>query len=203
MGKKVMILDYGMGNLRSVFNAVKEVGGEPFLVTSPDQLEGGKGLIIPGVGAFGKGMEKLAPFEGVIKEMAGEGLPLLGICLGMQVMFEGSEEAEGKKGLGLLKGRVEKIPTKERLPHMGWNYVEKIRDSPLLRGLEGGYAYFVHSYHPVPSEEEEVVATADYGTEVCAAVWKDNLFGTQFHPEKSGPFGLRILKNFLGVLDAL
>ncbi len=198
MGKRVAVLDYGMGNLRSVYNALKRVGADPFWMASPE--EGGREeyLVIPGVGAFGRGMERLAPFARRIREAAEEGVRLLGVCLGMHVMFEGSEEAGGTRGLGLLGGRVERVPTAERLPHMGWNYVRKVAEAPLLRGLEGGYAYFVHSYHPVPREKGVVVALTDYGTEVCAAVWKDNLFGTQFHPEKSGLFGLRVLKNFLG-----
>jgi glutamine amidotransferase len=197
MRRRVAVVDYGMGNLRSVCNALREVGADPSLVTSPG--EGGRAdhLVLPGVGAFGRGMERLAPFSSWIRERMGEGARVLGICLGMHAMFEGSEEAEGVRGLGLLAGRVERVPTRERLPHMGWNYVRRVRDSPLFQGLEGGHAYFVHSYHPVPSEEV-VVAVSDYGTEVCAAVWKENLFGTQFHPEKSGLFGLRVLRNFLG-----
>lgn len=198
MRKKVAILDYGMGNLRSVYNALREVGADPLWVTSPEEGGGEDYLVLPGVGAFGRGMERLGPFAGRIREAAEEGARLLGICLGMHVMFEGSEEAVGSRGLALLRGRVERIPTAERLPHMGWNYVRKVGESPLFRGLEGGYAYFVHSYHPVPLERGVVVAVTEYGTEVCAAVWKDNLFGTQFHPEKSGLFGLRVLKNFLG-----
>jgi glutamine amidotransferase len=195
MREKVAVLDYGMGNLRSVCNALREVGADPFLLASPGGARVDH-LVLPGVGAFGRGMERLAPFSSWIREVVEGGARVLGICLGMHVMFESSEEAEGKRGLGLLRGRVERIPTWERLPHMGWNYVRKVRESPLLQGLEGGYAYFVHSYHPVPSEGV-MVAVADYGTEVCAAVWRDNLFGTQFHPEKSGLFGLRVLKNFL------
>ncbi|MEM2865672.1 MAG: imidazole glycerol phosphate synthase subunit HisH [Candidatus Hadarchaeales archaeon] len=199
MRKRVAVLDYGMGNLRSVYNALRGVGADPFWLTSPE--EGGREeyMVIPGVGAFGRGMERLAPFARRIREAVEEGVRLLGICLGMHVMFEGSEEARESRGLGLLGGRVERVPTTERLPHMGWNYVRKVAESPLLKGLEGGYAYFVHSYHPVPREREVVVGVADYGAEVCAAVWKDNLFGTQFHPEKSGLFGLRVLKNFLGI----
>ncbi len=193
--RRVGVLDYGMGNVRSVCNALREVGGEPVLV--PPWEEGLEHLVLPGVGAFGKAMERLSPLSSWIRERVEEGARLLGICLGMQVMFEGSQEGEGVRGLGLLRGRVERVPTRERLPHMGWNYVRKVRESPLFRGVEGGYAYFVHSYRSVPLEKEVEVAVTEYGVEICAAVWKENLFGTQFHPEKSGPFGLLLLRNFL------
>jgi len=192
----VFILDYGMGNLRSVCNAVRFLGGRPVLVSSPEKLEGGK-VIIPGVGAFGKGMENLKPFLPEMRRALSSGVFVLGICLGLHLMLEGSEEAPGVRGIGALKGRVVKINTTLPLPHIGWNWVSPQKEScPLFKNAGGGHAYFVHSYHALP-EEEVIAATTDYGGRVTAAVWKENLFGVQFHPEKSGPYGLKILKNFM------
>jgi glutamine amidotransferase len=192
----LFILDYGMGNLRSVYNAVKLLGGKPVLVSSPEQLEGGK-IIIPGVGAFGRGMENLEPFLPEVRRALSSGVPVLGICLGLHAMLEGSEEAPGVRGIGALKGRVVKINTNLPLPHIGWNWVSLRKEfCPLFKNAGEGHAYFVHSYHALP-EEEVIAATTDYGGRVTAAVWKENLFGVQFHPEKSGPYGLRILKNFM------
>ena len=196
---RAAIIDYGMGNIRSVFNAVKYLGGEAIVAEKPEDAWGDK-LIIPGVGAFRDGIRNLEKFIPAIKSHLNSGLPLLGICLGLQMFFESSEEHPEVEGLGIINGEVVKIPTRYKLPHIGWNLV-KIEDRKclLFDGLEGGFAYFVHSYHAVP-EEPVRVATTDYGCEITAAVWKENIFGTQFHPERSGEFGLRILKNFLELL---
>jgi len=193
---KVFVIDYGMGNLRSIRNALKYLGAEPILTNAPSKLKAKK-VIIPGVGAFGDGISNLGPFIPKIKELLSSDLPLLGICLGMQVLFEGSEESPGLKGLAVMKGKIVRIPTKLKLPHIGWNSLEiKKRKCPLFKGVNDGYVYFAHSYHVSP-KEDGVAATTDYGCKVTASVWKDNIFGTQFHPEKSGPLGLMILKNFL------
>lgn len=193
---KVFVIDYGMGNLRSIRNALKYLGAEPVLTNAPSKLKAEK-VIIPGVGAFGDGISNLSPFIPKIKELLSSDLPLLGICLGMQVLFEGSEESPGLKGLAVMKGKIVRIPTKLKLPHIGWNSLEiKKRKCPLFKGVNDGYVYFAHSYH-VSQKEDGVAATTDYGCKVTASVWKDNIFGTQFHPEKSGPLGLMILKNFL------
>jgi len=193
---RVAIIDYGLGNIKSVYNAVKYVGGEPVVAEEPEDAWG-DALIIPGVGAFRDGVVNLSRFLPTIKRHLDLNLPLLGICLGLQMFFERSEEDPNVRGLGIIKGKVVKISTPYKLPHIGWNLV-KVEDNrcPLFNGLGEGYAYFVHSYHAVP-KEPVTVATTEYGCKVTAAVWKENVFGTQFHPERSGEFGLKVLKNFL------
>lgn len=193
---KVAIVDYRMGNIRSVYNALKYLGAEPIIASAPSKLNAEK-IIIPGVGAFGNGTKNLAPFVPKIEAALASDTPLLGICLGLQMLFKGSEESPGKKGLAAINGKVVKIPTKLKLPHIGWNHLKiKKKTCPLFDGVDDGYVYFVHSYHALP-KEDVVAATTRYGCEITASVWKDNVFGTQFHPEKSGTIGLKILKNFL------
>ena len=185
-----------MGNTRSVYNALKHLGATPIIADTPSEVKPGK-TIIPGVGAFGKGMKNLTPFIPKILQALASNNLLLGICLGMQMFFEGSEESPTTKGLGLIRGKVARIKTKLRLPHIGWNSLQiKGQTCPLFKGIDGGYAYFVHSYQALP-QENVVVATTNHGCEINASVWKENVFGTQFHPEKSGALGLQILKNFL------
>ncbi len=185
-----------MGNVKSVYNALKFLGADPVIVTKPSEVKGEK-LIIPGVGAFGEGMKNLKPFIPKIEEHLTSNAPLLGICLGLQVFFEKSEESPRAKGLGIMKGKVVKIPTSLNLPQIGWNSLEiKKKDCPILKGIDGGYTYFVHGYHAVP-EEDVLAATTEYGVDVTAVVWKGNVIGTQFHPEKSGSIGLKMLENFL------
>lgn len=193
---KIAIINYKMGNIKSVYNALRYLDMEPIIAKTPSEVRGEK-IIIPGVGAFGEGMKNLKPFIPRINECLASDMPLLGICLGLQVFFEGSEEFPGEKGLGLMKGRVAKIRTGLNLPHIGWNSLEiKKVTCPLFKGIKNGFVYFAHSYQALP-EEDVVAATTSYGCEITASVWKDNIFGTQFHPEKSGPTGLRMLKNFL------
>jgi glutamine amidotransferase len=185
-----------MGNIRSVYNALKYVGAKPIIARNPSEMKGDK-IVIPGVGAFGEGMKNLEPFISKIKTGVTSNTPILGICLGLQMFFEESEEAPNVVGLALIKGKIEKIRTLWNLPQIGWNYLEiRKNNCPLFKEINNGYVYFVHSYHPMP-EENVVAATTDYGTEINACVWKHYLFGTQFHPEKSGEMGLQILKNFV------
>jgi glutamine amidotransferase len=185
-----------MGNIKSVYNALKHLGAKPVIANAPSGVKTGK-IIIPGVGAFGNGMSNLEPFIPKIREALTSNVPLLGICLGLQMFFEGSEESPATEGLGLMKGKVVRIRTNLRLPHIGWNSLElKRKACPLFRGVDKGYAYFANSYHALP-EENVVAATTSYGCEINASVWKKNVFGTQFHLEKSGVLGLQILKNFL------
>jgi glutamine amidotransferase len=193
---KITILNYKMGNIKSVYNALKHLGAKPVIANTPSEVKARK-LIIPGVGAFGEGMNNLKSFIPKISEALASNVPLLGICLGLQMFFEGSEEFPAIEGLGLIKGKVVKIRTKLRLPHIGWNSLEIRKEAcPLFKGVDDGYAYFVHSYHALP-EENVIAATTSYGCEITASVWKKNVFGTQFHLEKSGALGLQILKNFL------
>jgi len=193
---KTTIINYRMGNIKSVYNALKHLGAKPIIANTPSEVKAEK-MIIPGVGAFGKGMNNLKPFIPKIREALTSNIPLLGICLGLQMFFEGSEESSATEGLRLMKGKVVKIRTKLRLPHIGWNSLEiKNKACPLFRGVDKEYAYFAHSYHALP-EENVVAATTSYGCEINVCVWKKNVFGTQFHLEKSGVLGLQILKNFL------
>ncbi|RLG57958.1 MAG: imidazole glycerol phosphate synthase subunit HisH [Hadesarchaea archaeon] len=193
---KLAVVDYGMGNIKSVCNAFAYLGAKPVIADTPSKLNADK-IVIPGVGSFGEGVKNLAPFIPKIRNAVNSGTPVLGICLGLHMFLEVSEESPEVQGMGLIKGGVKKLQTRMRLPHMGWNSIRiKKKRCPLFRGINGDHVYFVHTYHPVP-KENVVAATARYGCEVNAAVWKDNLYGTQFHPEKSGKIGLRLLENFL------
>lgn len=195
---EVSIVDYGMGNIRSVSNAICYLKSEPKIVRNPKALVGNK-IIIPGVGAFGDAMENLEGFLPKIEELLKSGASVLGICLGLQVMFEGSDEDPKVDGFGLMKGRVAKLDTNFKLPQIGWNSLEiKNESCPLFQGVEGGHVYYANSYHAEPQEEVRV-AKSNYGSEVTAAVWKGNVYGMQFHPEKSGRYGLKLLGNFLEV----
>jgi glutamine amidotransferase len=203
----IAIIDYGAGNLRSVRNTLTYLGaGELVTVSTPDQLNGADKIVLPGVGAFGAGMDALreAGFEEPIKEKVAAGVPLIGICLGMQYLFESSDEMGDHKGLGLLSGRVTRFPEDTlqaqglKIPHMGWNQLHTRRASPLLAGIaSGGYAYFVHSYYVEAGDASDVLATTDYGIDFPSVVGRGNVFGIQPHPEKSQIVGQQILKNFL------
>lgn len=198
------VIDYGAGNLRSVLHALTYLGVESMrVIRSPHELRGADKIILPGVGAFGAGMQRLREQNliSAIKDAAYAGIPYLGICLGMQFLFDYSDEMGHHEGLGLLPGFVTRLPEMPgcKIPHMGWNAIKPIRPSPLLKGLDGGYAYFVHSYYCVPLQTSDIILQVDYGIEVTAAVQRDNLFGVQFHPEKSQRVGLKILANFLEI----
>jgi glutamine amidotransferase len=197
------IIDYGAGNLRSVLHALTYLGAaDTQLVRSPRELADADKVILPGVGAFGAGMAKLHEQQLVdpLRNVVRAGMPFLGICLGMQFLFETSDEMGEHKGLGLLPGRVTRfldLPGR-KVPHMGWNQLRLVGSSRLLRGLpDESFAYFVHSYHCVPEDPADVTAVVDYGIPFAAVVEHDNICGVQFHPEKSQRTGLLILKNFL------
>jgi glutamine amidotransferase len=197
----IAILDYGMGNLFSIYNGLRRVYDEPRLITVDNipRLKEADGIIVPGVGAFDDGIRNLKPFSESVIELVGSGVPVLGICIGMQVLLEASEEGN-EKGLGLIPGNVVRLPRTVRVPHMGWNNLHLQRHSELLEGItDADYFYFVHSYHCVPRDEARIIASADYGAQITAVVNKNNLYGVQFHPEKSSKRGLHLLKNFVNI----
>jgi imidazole glycerol-phosphate synthase subunit HisH len=197
------VIDYGAGNLRSVLHALVYLNAPDVrLVQQPSQLEGAKKIILPGVGAFGAGMQQLRE-QGLVeplRERLAGGVPYLGICLGMQFLFDESDEMGNHAGLGILPGKVTRFPMRPglKVPHMGWNELQPCRATPLLDGVPTpSYAYFVHSYYCSPANEDDVLVRVDYGEPFTAAVQRDNIYGVQFHPEKSQRTGLRILSNFL------
>jgi glutamine amidotransferase len=194
----IVIVDYGMGNLFSIYNALDYVGGKPRIVRDPEGLDGADGIVVPGVGAFGSCMSQLSRFESSLLRNFREGKPMLGICVGMQVLFEESEESPGAAGLGWIGGKVVRLPDGVMIPQMGWNGLSIKRPVEMLDGIsDGDMFYFVHSYFGLPKDRSVIAATTEHGVEVTAAVSRDNLFATQFHPEKSGAKGLRILENFV------
>jgi imidazole glycerol-phosphate synthase subunit HisH len=207
MSKKIAIIDYQMGNLRSVQKALEHLGFPAQVTCCPKDLQAADKLILPGVGAFGDAILELRK-RGLIepiKEAIGEGKPFLGICLGLQLLFDRSYEGGEHEGLGVLRGSVRRFSGPNfqgdmalKVPHMGWNQVDAAGDAcPLMSGISADdYFYFVHSYYVDPENQEATWLECTYGTPFCAAIWRDNLFATQFHPEKSQAAGLRILRNF-------
>ncbi|MEW6517510.1 MAG: imidazole glycerol phosphate synthase subunit HisH [candidate division FCPU426 bacterium] len=194
----VAIVDYRMGNLHSVQKACTRAGLPSRITSQARDLRRSRAIILPGVGAFGHAMQNLSRQRliGVLKEAAFNGKPLLGVCLGMQLLFETSEEFGRHAGLGIFPGRVRPFPKKYKVPHMGWNSLSVKRRHPLLRGIpDGSYMYFVHSFYCEPADPQLTLATTAYGIEVAAAVGKDNILATQFHPEKSQDLGLQVYRN--------
>ncbi len=194
----IAIVDYGAGNLMSVHNSLDFLGYENKIAASPEVIEQAAGVILPGVGAFPDAMDALhaSGLTDAVLEAA-KTKPFLGICLGMQMLFEESDEVRPCKGLGLLPGRIERIRTSLKLPQIGWNALDILRPNAMTEGVQqGDYVYFVHSFMAVPAEEGDLAAVTDYGARVPAMVARGNLFGCQFHPEKSGKVGLAMLKNF-------
>lgn len=194
----ITVVNYGAGNLRSVTNTLEALGAKLEVTAGPGAVNEARAVILPGVGHFGQMIEALERLglRGPLVEKARSGAPLLGICLGLQAMFEASEEAPEQKGLGLFPGTVRRFPAPLRCPHMGWNTVRAARPCRLLEGLGGSpYFYFAHSYYCPPGEH--AAALGKYGTEFCAILERDNVYGVQFHPEKSGPAGLAVMRNFL------
>jgi glutamine amidotransferase len=197
---RLAILDYGMGNLRSVEKALEHVGVEAEITRDHDRVRSADGIVLPGVGAFPKAMEEVRRlrFHELLSERVAAGTPVLGICLGRQLLFEGSSELGGGEGLGLLEGTVGALQADGlKIPQIGWNAVSWRRPSPLTEGLAEPCAFYhVHSYAPRPAREYDVLGTAEYGERFASAVERPPVFGVQFHPEKSGPDGLRLLANF-------
>lgn len=198
----VAIVDYGMGNLHSVSKAVERLGYASLVTADPGEILTADSVILPGVGAFGDAMEHLreSGLDVVVKEAAIAGQPLLGICLGMQLLFSSSQEHGEHNGLDILPGSGVRFAPREgyKVPHMGWNKLSFLQpESPLLTGLEEGHVYFVHSYHVLAGSDSDLLAVTDYGHPVTAVVGRNNVYGMQFHPEKSGELGIKLLGNFL------
>lgn len=205
----IAIIDYGMGNLRSVQKAFERIGHIAVVTRDKKVINDAEKIVLPGVGAFPdcmKNLDDLGLIDPIIKGVEA-GKPFLGICLGLQVLFTESEEFGTHKGLDIIKGRVIKFPeglssngTRLKIPHMGWNEIRMKKKTPVLDGIpEGSYLYFVHSYYVVPEDKEVIATTTDYGVEFVSSIWKDNIFACQFHPEKSQQAGLKILENFGGI----
>ena len=201
---ETVIVDYGMGNLRSVEKALENVGGLPLISGDPDKVRNASRLILPGVGAFGDAMRNLRSkrLDAAVRRAVQDGAPLLGLCLGLQLLFTRSEEFGNHEGLDLIPGVVMKINEPGlRVPHVGWNQIEGARPNPLLEGIaEGSYFYFVHSFYVRPDNPEDVLRWTDYGLRFCSIACRDKVWGAQFHPEKSQEAGKRLLRNFLTIL---
>jgi glutamine amidotransferase len=196
---KTAVLDYDVGNLASVIQGLKHAGLQPFLTRDPDEILSAKAVVLPGVGAFAKGMENLKKYKliPIIDTVTSRGTPFLGICLGMQLLFHESEEHGSHRGLGLLPGKIVRFPAGLKIPHMGWNTLKIVNQHPFLEEIQtGSYVYFVHSYIASDCEPSHIIANTEYGIEFPAMVCFDNIVGVQFHPEKSSRIGLKLLSNF-------
>lgn len=202
MNPKIVIIDYGMGNLRNVQKGFEWIGFEAKVTRSKKEILRASAIVLPGVGAFKdcmKNLERYGLIEPLLQSIE-RGKPYLGICLGLQILFSESEEFGSQRGLDLIKGKVVKFrpDPDHKVPHMGWNTVEMNREVPMLKGIvNGDFFYFVHSYYVVPEEEKWISTLTDYGKPFVSSIWRENLFATQFHPEKSQHKGLRILENFV------
>lgn len=197
---RISVIDYGVGNLFSMTNALRKTSAEVEIVKTRDEILSADGVVLPGVGNFGAAAEKLSPLADAVLEAVDNGVPILGSCLGMQLLFEQSMEAEGK-GLGLLRGWIMRFRKDQKTPHMGWNTIKATRESPLLEGIpDGSYFYFVHSYYPDPVNRKDKLAETEYGGVFTSIVERDNIYGCQFHPEKSGKTGATLLRNYVGLI---
>ncbi|HUU50191.1 MAG TPA: imidazole glycerol phosphate synthase subunit HisH [Nitrospinota bacterium] len=200
----IAVVDYGMGNLRSVQKGLERVGQDAVITSNPDIIKKASALVLPGVGAFGACMNNLQSYRlvDVVLSSIKKGKPFLGICVGMQLLFSECEEFGKSLGLDILKGKVVRFPqtvngARLKIPHMGWNNIKFKKNSPFFKGLpDNSFVYFVHSYHPIPEDKDIIATTTKYGIEFTSSVYKDNIFATQFHPEKSQTTGLNILRNF-------
>jgi glutamine amidotransferase len=194
-------VNYGVGNLRSVKRGIEKSGAKVLITRNPKDLIESDAIVLPGVGAFAAAVKNLSPLSGVVKQSVEDGKPLFGICLGLQLLFSRSSEGGSIDGLDLISGDIVKLPGWVKLPQMGWNTIDIVRSHPLLEGVQNhSYVYFVHTYIPQPSERKVIVATTEYGVKFPSVIAKQNLFATQFHPEKSGKTGLVMLRNFVKIV---
>lgn len=196
----IAIIDYGAGNLRSVVNAITKLGHQPKITSSPGDLLDAQAVILPGVGAAGETMKSLKKLGMVkpIRKFIGEGRPFFGVCLGLQILFDYTEEGGRYECLGIIPGQVRQLSARLKIPHMGWNQVKQVVSHPVFNGIpDEANFYFVHSYYAEPGDKSLVVGETNYGGTICSAIAKGNLIATQFHPEKSGEFGLRMYDNFI------
>jgi glutamine amidotransferase len=197
---QVSIVNYGVGNLRSVKRGLEKSGAKVLITHNPKDLNKSDAIVLPGVGAFAAAVKNIAPLSDVVTQLVDDRKPLFGICLGLQLLFTRSSENGSTDGLDLISGDIVKLPNSVKIPQMGWNAVDIVRSHPLLEGVQNrSYVYFVHTYVPQPSERNVIVATTEYGVKFPSVIAKQNLFATQFHPEKSGKTGLTILKNFVKI----
>jgi glutamine amidotransferase len=197
----VAVVNYGVGNLRSIKRGLEKSGAQVQITHSPTELHKSDAVVLPGVGAFAPAVKNLVPITDVVKETMENGKPILGVCLGLQLLFTRSNEGGSTRGLDFISGDVVKLPESVKIPQMGWNTLDLAKAHLLLEGVKDhSYVYFVHSYYPRPSDSEVIVATTEYGVRFPSMVAKKNLFATQFHPEKSSKTGLTILKNFVGIV---
>jgi glutamine amidotransferase len=202
-GPRIAVVDYGIGNLRSAEKALQHLGADAALTSDAGAIERADAVVLPGVGAFGACMRALraAGLEGVTRSAATDGRPFLGICIGMQMLFDGSDETPDVTGLGVVAGRVTLLPKRVRLPQMGWNTLEIVNGARLVADLpDPAWLYFVHSYAPEPADESVVAAWCEYGRRFAAMIESGPVWATQFHPEKSGAVGMQLLKNFVAAV---
>jgi len=197
----VAVVNYGVGNLRSIRRGLEKSGASAEITHSPKNLRNSDAIVLPGVGAFAPAVKNMAPISDVVAEAMKNGKPILGVCLGLQLLFTRSSEGGSVNGLDFISGDIVKLPENVKTPQMGWNTLNIVQSHPLLEGVkDGSYVYFVHSYYPQPTDPDVIVATTEYGVRFPSMVAKKNLFATQFHPEKSSKTGLAILKNFVRIV---
>jgi glutamine amidotransferase len=197
----VAVVNYGVGNLRSIRRGLEKSEAKVQITHSPKDLRRSDAILLPGVGAFAPAVKNMAPIADVVAEAMRNGKPILGVCLGLQLLFTRSSEGGSIRGLDFISGEVVKLPENVKIPQMGWNTINFAKSHPLLEGVKDhSYVYFVHSYYPQPSDPKVIVATTEYGVRFPSMVAKNNLFATQFHPEKSSKTGLTILKNFVRIV---
>ena len=194
------VVNYGVGNLRSIRKGLEKSGATVQITHNPKDLRSSDAIVLPGVGAFAPAVKNMAPITDVVAEAMKNGTPMLGVCLGLQLLFTRSSEGGSIRGLDFISGEIVKLPESLKIPQMGWNTINFVQFHPLLEGVKNhSYVYFVHSYYPQPSDPKVIVATTDYGVRFASMVAKKNIFATQFHPEKSSKTGLTILKNFVRI----